>query len=192
MRPGNGRLGAGGAERRLQMLCKRGSVLRAPEIPLQNLAVGSGIYSLLVLLLINAKEEIKLLFVPYPPNLGKFLLKPLETRALLNPLKIGASAPGLSVVRVLAVLGSSLAALQLGARLVFLPVPLDAVVVTNRLGGHRGPRVYASARPKCLLARRVWGSTGCFPAFWEGKGLQAASHTAIPVVAQATKPPFFR
>lgn len=69
---------------------------------------------MLLLLLINARKEIKLLFILYPSNLGKFLFKSLEERALLNPLKIGASAPGRSVIRALFVLGSSLAALQMG------------------------------------------------------------------------------
>lgn len=39
------------------------------------------------------------------------------------------------------------------------------VVVLNRLGCHRGPRLYSSAHPKCLLAGRVWGSTQMLPSF---------------------------
>lgn len=69
---------------------------------------------MLLLLLINAMEEIKLLFILYPSNLGKFLLKSLEERALLNPLKIGVSAPACFAVQALFVLVSSLAFLRMG------------------------------------------------------------------------------
>lgn len=69
---------------------------------------------MLLLLLINAKEEIKLLFVLYPSNMRKFLLKSLEERALLNPLKIGVSTPGCFAVQALFVLGPSLAVLRVG------------------------------------------------------------------------------
>lgn len=69
---------------------------------------------MLLLLLINAKEEIKLLFILCPSNLGKFLWKSLEKRALLNPLKIDVSAPGCFAVQGLFVPVSSLAFLRMG------------------------------------------------------------------------------
>lgn len=111
----NRRSAARGAEPCLQMNYKRGvPVLYIPQVSLQNLTIGFGNCPVLLLLLINAKEEIKLLFILYPSSLGKFLSKSREERALLNPLKIGVSAPGSSVFRALFVLGSSLAALQVG------------------------------------------------------------------------------
>jgi len=111
----NQRLGARAAEPCLQIRYKRRvPVFYVPEISLQNLTIGFGNCLVLLLLLTNAKEEIKLLFILYPSNLGKFLLKSLKDRALLNPLKIGARAPGRSVVKALCVLGSGLAALQAG------------------------------------------------------------------------------
>lgn len=92
------------------------------EISLLNLTVGFAECLVLLLSLLNAKEEIKLLFKLFPSNPGKFLLKSLEERALINPLKIGVSASGCSLIRILLALGSFLAALEIRGMVSFLPI----------------------------------------------------------------------
>lgn len=89
---------------------------------MQNLTVGFAKCLVLLLSLLNAKEGIKSLFKLFPSNPGKFLLKSLEERALINPLKIGVSAPGCSLIRVLLVLGALLAALEIRGMVSFLPI----------------------------------------------------------------------
>lgn len=62
-------MGAGGAEPSLQTHHERDKL---SEISLQNLAIGFGNCLVLLLLLVNAKEEIKLHFVLYPSTQGSF------------------------------------------------------------------------------------------------------------------------
>lgn len=180
------------------MNCKRGvPVLYIPQVTLQNLTIGFGNCPVLLLLLINAKEEIKLLFILYPSSLGKFLLKSQEERALLNPLKIGVSAPGSSVFRALFVLGSSLAALQMGEMVdyynyyfcQFIALFWIAVVLVITTAGITASPVEAPA----LVQHASWpegdgAHLWCFLGYWESKGLWENFCTPI---LMATKSPFF-